>query len=65
MHADVPGVVIGDTEADVMAATALGYRSIAVSSGTRDRDILAQQEPDHLVDDLRGVEHALRLIGAF
>jgi len=64
VHADGPGVVIGDTEADVMAATALGYQSIAVSSGTRDRDVLAQQEPDHLVDDLHGVEHALRLIGA-
>ncbi len=64
VHADGPGVVIGDTEADVMAATSLGYQSIAVCSGTRDRDILAQQEPDHLVDDLPGVEHALRLIGA-
>ncbi len=64
VHADGPGVVIGDTEADVMAATSLGYRSIAVASGTRDRDILAQQEPDHLADDLPGVEHALRLLGA-
>jgi len=64
VHSDMHGVVIGDTEADVMAATALRYQSIAVASGTRDRDILEQQEPDHLVDDLSGVEHALHLIGA-
>jgi len=64
IHSGEPAVLIGDTESDVMAATALGYPSIAVTSGIRDRDILAQQEPDHLVDDLPGVEHALRLIGA-
>lgn len=57
---DEPGVVIGDTEADVMAASSLGYPSIAVCSGIRDRDILAQQEPTYLVDDVSGVEDALR-----
>jgi phosphoglycolate phosphatase-like HAD superfamily hydrolase len=57
---DTPAIVIGDTEADVMAASSLGYRSIAVCSGFRERDILEQQEPTYLVDDLGGVEGALR-----
>ncbi|HVC42600.1 MAG TPA: HAD family hydrolase [Candidatus Saccharimonadales bacterium] len=58
--ADDPAVVIGDTEADVAAANALGYLSIAVSSGIRDKDLLARDSPGYLVDDIGGVEEALR-----
>ena len=58
--AEDPAVVIGDTEADVMAASALGYLSIAVSSGIRNRDVLAQHDPGYLIDDIGGVEDALR-----
>jgi phosphoglycolate phosphatase-like HAD superfamily hydrolase len=58
-----PAIVIGDTEADVMAASALGYPSIAVCSGFREREILEQQEPTYLVDDLGGVEGALHRAG--
>lgn len=58
--ADDPAVVIGDTEADIMAAHALGYVSIAVCSGIRDRDMLAREDPSALVDDVGGVEDALR-----
>ncbi|HUZ71055.1 MAG TPA: HAD family hydrolase [Candidatus Saccharimonadales bacterium] len=61
--AGTPAIVIGDTEADVMAASALGYPSIAVCSGFREREILEQQEPTYLVDDLGGVEGALRRAG--
>jgi len=57
---DDPGVVIGDTEADVAAANALGYLSIAVCSGIRDREVLAQGAPGYLVDDIGGVEDSLR-----
>jgi len=62
--ADTPAIIIGDTESDVMAATALGYPSIAVCSGNREREILEQQEPTYLVDDLDGVDGALRSAGA-
>lgn len=61
--AETPAIVIGDTEADVMAASSLGYPSIAVCSGFREREILEQQEPTYLVDDLSGVEGALRRAG--
>ena len=57
---DDPGVVIGDTEADVSAANALGYLSIAVSSGSRDREILEGEHPGYLVDNIGDVEDALR-----
>jgi phosphoglycolate phosphatase len=57
-------IVIGDTEADVMAASALDYPCIAVCSGIREREILEVQEPAYLVDDLGGVEGALRSAGA-
>jgi phosphoglycolate phosphatase len=57
---DDPAVVIGDTEADIAAANALGYLSIAVSSGIRDRDILERERPGYLVDDIGAVEDALR-----
>jgi phosphoglycolate phosphatase len=57
--ADDPAVVIGDTEADVAAANALGYLSIAVCSGIRDRDMLVGDHPGYIVDDIGGVEDAL------
>jgi phosphoglycolate phosphatase-like HAD superfamily hydrolase len=62
--AGTPAIVIGDTEADVMAASALDYPCIAVCSGIREREILEIQEPAYLVDDLGGVEGALRSAGA-
>ncbi len=61
--ADDPAVVIGDTEADVAAANVLGYLSIAVSSGIRDRDILARDHPGYIVDGIGGVEDALHREG--
>jgi phosphoglycolate phosphatase len=58
--ADDPAIVIGDTEADVVAANALGYLSIAVSSGIRDPDLLARDHPGYLVDGIGAVEDVLR-----
>jgi phosphoglycolate phosphatase-like HAD superfamily hydrolase len=57
---DDPAVVIGDTEADIAAANALGYVSIAVCSGIRDREVLEQDAPRYLIDTIGGVEDALR-----
>lgn len=57
---DDPAVVIGDTEADIAAANALGYLSIAVCSGIRDRDVLKQDSPSYVVDAIGDVEDALR-----
>jgi phosphoglycolate phosphatase-like HAD superfamily hydrolase len=63
MPTETRAAVIGDTEADVAAAVELGYVSIALCSGIRDRSVLVHSKPDHLVDDLSGVEGALRQAG--
>lgn len=43
------GVIIGDTEADVVAGKQLGLQTFAVTSGIRDQAFLAELKPDHVV----------------
>lgn len=45
-------VIIGDTLHDIDCAKANGCRSVAVSTGFCDADVLAANEPDLLVSDL-------------
>jgi len=53
--------MIGDTEADIVAAQTHGIKVIAVLSGIRDRTQLAQYEPDYIVRDFAAaVEIALK-----
>ena len=44
--------MIGDTEADIIAAQTYNIRVIGVLSGIRDRDRLAQYQPDKIVSNL-------------
>ncbi|TWT31627.1 HAD family hydrolase [Blastopirellula retiformator] len=44
--------VIGDTANDVRCARHIGAKALAVATGVFDRDVLAQSEPDLLMDDL-------------
>jgi phosphoglycolate phosphatase-like HAD superfamily hydrolase len=44
--------MIGDTEADIIAAQTHGIRSIGVLSGIRDLDRLEHYQPDRIVADL-------------
>lgn len=44
--------MVGDTEADIAAAKIHGIPVIAVLSGIRDQDRLAQYQPDQIVSDL-------------
>lgn len=44
-----PAVVVGDTEADVKAAQAVGATSVAVLSGIRDEAYLRSLKPDHVI----------------
>lgn len=46
------GVFIGDTEADIAAARALGCRAIAVSCGIRNTEFLTKLAPDELHSSL-------------
>lgn len=55
---DHPCVWIGDTEADVNAARAMGCVIWVVTSGLRDETYLQSLHPDYLTADLRGIDLA-------
>ena len=44
-------VVLGDTEHDVACARAAGAHAVAVATGARNREVLAEAKPDLLLDD--------------
>ncbi|MEM6869194.1 MAG: HAD hydrolase-like protein, partial [Cyanobacteria bacterium P01_C01_bin.121] len=44
--------MIGDTEADILAAQAAGLSSAALSCGVRSRDYLQTLEPTEIYDEL-------------
>ena len=47
---DLNGFFIGDTETDIRAGKALGLKSIAVTFGIRNADILMREEPDIILN---------------
>ncbi|MBU0758129.1 MAG: HAD hydrolase-like protein [Nanoarchaeota archaeon] len=51
-------IIIGDSESDILAGKALKIKTIAVLSGIRNKDTLAELEPDmivHTVNNIREV----------
>ena len=44
--------MVGDTEADILAAQRVGIPAIAVLSGIRDREQLERYQPDYIVENL-------------
>jgi phosphoglycolate phosphatase-like HAD superfamily hydrolase len=55
-----PGrTIVGDTEVDVRAGKALRMRTVAVTSGIRDRDRLEAERPDLIFDSLHAGRRAL------
>jgi phosphoglycolate phosphatase-like HAD superfamily hydrolase len=57
-----PGVMIGDTEADVMAGKQLGMTTVAMHSGLRDEHFLGALGPDFLFGGLAELGAALPAI---
>ncbi|AFZ45250.1 Haloacid dehalogenase domain protein hydrolase [Halothece sp. PCC 7418] len=51
--------MVGDTEADVLAAQALGIRAIALTCGIRSHNYLQQFEPDHIESNLLNTAHRI------
>ena len=45
-------LIVGDTEVDVRAGKALGVPTVAVLSGIRNRNRLAEEGPDWIVEDI-------------
>jgi phosphoglycolate phosphatase len=54
-----PGAVVGDTEADMGAAQALGLAAVGVSTGLRNRGVLLAAGADAVVDRLARVPAAV------
>jgi phosphoglycolate phosphatase len=54
--------VIGDTPADILCARHIGARAVAVATGFHDRDSLARQQPDVLLDDFHQAGEWLSLM---
>src|SRR4029077_58205 len=55
--------VIGDTPRDIACGKALGARTIAVATGTWNRDKLAKHHPDFLIDDFADVNRLINKLG--
>ena len=55
--------VIGDTPRDIACGKALGARTIAVATGTWNREKLAEHKPDILIDDFSDVERLIDTLG--
>ena len=51
--------VVGDSEADVEAARALGLRSICVANGLRHRRFLERLDPDEIISSIAQLPEAL------
>ncbi len=54
--------IIGDTPKDIACGKAIGARTVAVSTGSYDREALATWKPDHLLDDFSDVPAVLTLL---
>lgn len=46
------GLIIGDTEADIVTGKKLNLTVVAVCSGMRDEDFLERLQPDHLIKNI-------------
>lgn len=55
-----PGMVVGDTEEDIVAGKELGVPTVGVMNGIRSRETLEPLEPTHLVDSLTVLPSILR-----
>lgn len=61
-HSTEKAYMVGDTEADILAAQSLGISSIALTCGIRSRSYLLQFQPDQIYTDLLcSAHHVLNL----
>jgi phosphoglycolate phosphatase-like HAD superfamily hydrolase len=57
-------LIVGDSEADILAGRLLSIKSIAVLSGIREREVLVRYEPDYIIDSLAGLPALFGAISA-
>lgn len=56
--------IIGDSIYDVMCAKGYGAKSLAVNTGSTNRQLLEEQKPDYLFDDLSDLDAVMEAIFA-
>ena len=56
--------MVGDTEADLIAAKKVGVGAIALTCGIRSVNYLKQYNPDYICNDLLSVAHRLLRINS-
>ncbi len=45
-------IIVGDTEVDIKTGKRLGIKTVAVLSGLRTKELLLEENPDYIVDDI-------------
>jgi len=59
---DQNSMIVGDTEADIIAGKNLGIKTCAVLSGIRTKELLEKVSPDVLIEDINSLREAIRKI---
>jgi phosphoglycolate phosphatase len=55
--------IIGDTEHDIACGRAIGARTVAVATGSRSREKLAQSKPDFLFNNFAETDNVIATLG--
>ena len=55
--------IIGDTEHDIACGRAIGARTIAVATGSRSREKLAESKPDFVFNDFAATSEVIATLG--
>jgi phosphoglycolate phosphatase-like HAD superfamily hydrolase len=53
-------LVVGDTEVDIRAGRELGLMTVAVQNGIRNRERLAEEHPDFIIEDINALPQILK-----
>jgi phosphoglycolate phosphatase len=53
-------LIVGDTEIDIRAGKALGLKTVAVLSGIRNRERLAEEHPDFIVGGMNALSQIIK-----
>lgn len=56
---DQNSLIVGDTEADIVAGKNLGIKTCAVLSGIRTKELLQKASPDIIIDDVNSLSGAI------
>jgi len=59
---DQDSLIVGDTEADIIAGKNLGIKTCAVLSGIRTKELLEKASPDIIINDVNSLSEAIRKI---